>query len=278
MTRGSLEIIIVERGNLESAKNVTLSCMVEGEAGTGILKIVDEGTRVSTGQVLIELDSSRLRNDLTTQEIKVEESKAARTQAEEEVKIQESQNESDIADAELKLEIAKLDLEKYDSEKGEYSQKLNELEGNIQVAQEDLTRASEKLRYQQRMIGKGYATQTELDADRIAETKAKIALAVAEEKLNLLVKYERKRQLAELRANVKDYSRELDRVKQKAKNAMTQKAADLNAKELTFKVEKDKYDKLLKQIEACIIKAPSDGLVVYANTRSGGSRSSNEPL
>ncbi|MFM7163309.1 MAG: hypothetical protein ACKO3P_23405, partial [Planctomycetaceae bacterium] len=43
VTKSPLEIRIVERGNLESANNVTLSCMVEGESGTGILKIVEEG-------------------------------------------------------------------------------------------------------------------------------------------------------------------------------------------------------------------------------------------
>jgi len=279
VTKGMLEITIVERGNLESANNVTLSCMVEGESGTGILKIVDEGARVTGGQVLVELDSSRLKNDLTSQQIKVEEASASRTQAEEELKIQESQNQSDIADAELKLEIAKLDLEKYEDDRGEYTQKENEQKGQVQIAQEDLTRSIEKLRYQERMIAKGYATQTELDADRIAEKKARIALAAAEEKLHVLQNFERKRQLSELRANVKDYERELVRVKQKAANAMVQKQADFKAKDLTFTVEREKYEKLQRQIEACIIKAPRDGLVVYANNRSGGFRgASNEPL
>jgi HlyD family secretion protein len=279
VTKGMLEITIVERGNLESANNVTLSCMVEGESGTGILKIVDEGARVTGGQVLVELDSSRLKNDLTSQQIKVEEASAAKTQAEEELKIQESQNQSDIADAELKLEIAKLDLEKYEDERGEYTQQENEQKGQVQIAEEDLTRSIEKLRYQERMIRKGYATQTELDADRISEKKARIALAAAEEKLHVLQNFERKRQLSELRANVKDYERELVRVKQKAANAMVQKQADFKAKDLTYTVEREKYEKLQKQIEACIITAPRDGLVVYANNRSGGFRgSSNEPL
>ncbi|MFN6106937.1 MAG: hypothetical protein ACK5EA_21120, partial [Planctomycetaceae bacterium] len=238
VTKGMLEITIVERGNLESANNVTLSCMVEGESGTGILKIVDEGARVTGGQVLVELDSSRLKNDLTSQQIKVEEASAAKTQAEEELKIQESQNQSDIADAELKLEIAKLDLEKYEDERGEYTQQENEQKGQVQIAEEDLTRSIEKLRYQERMIRKGYATQTELDADRISEKKARIALAAAEEKLHVLQNFERKRQLSELRANVKDYERELVRVKQKAANAMVQKQADFKAKDLTYTVER----------------------------------------
>src|SRR5690349_17215393 len=58
--RAALEISITERGSLESAANMTLVCQVEGDAGTGILKIVDEGTRAVKDQVLVELDSSRL--------------------------------------------------------------------------------------------------------------------------------------------------------------------------------------------------------------------------
>src|SRR5205814_2330513 len=53
--RGPLEITITERGSLESANNKTLVCEVEGEAGTGILKIVDEGSRVKEGDELVLL-------------------------------------------------------------------------------------------------------------------------------------------------------------------------------------------------------------------------------
>jgi HlyD family secretion protein len=277
VTRAPLEISITEKGSLESANNLTLTCLVEGEAGTGILTIVPEGTLVTKDQVLVELDSSRLRNDLTTQEIKVEEAQAALTTAEKDVEIQQSQNESDIAAAELKLEIARLDLAKYKDENGEYTQLENELQGDIAIAKEDVTRATEKLKFTQRMIRKGYAQQSELDADRIALAKAEIALGVAQDKLTVLQKFTQKRQLAELEAAVKDNARELERVKKKAEAAMATKQADLRARKLTYDVEKDKKEKLVKQLDACIIKAPRDGLVVYANARSSGFRG-NEPL
>ena len=43
--RGPLEVKLTERGNVDSANNLTLRSLVEGGAGTTILKIVDEGTR-----------------------------------------------------------------------------------------------------------------------------------------------------------------------------------------------------------------------------------------
>lgn len=275
MKRGPLEVSITERGSLESARNLTLTCLVEGEAGTGILKIVDEGTRASKDQVLVELDSSRLRNEATQQQIVVEQAQAALRQAEKNVEIQKTQNESDISAAQLKLDLAILDLEKY--EKGDYIQETNTIQGEIRLAEEDMKRAEEKKVFTQRLIQKGYATQTELEADRIAFEKARIAVAVAKEKQTVLQTYTKKRQLSEKEANAKEYEREVTRVKLKSEAALAQYEADLKAKQLTFEVEKNQYDKLLKQIDYCIIKAPRDGLVVYANTRSGF-RGGSEPL
>lgn len=274
--KGPLEISITERGNLESANNVTLVCLVEGEAGVGILKIVDEGTRAKKDQLLVELDSSKLRNDKQAQDITVEQAAATLKTAEKNYEIQETQNESDIAAATLKLELALLDREKY--EKGEYEQEKQTIEGEIKLAIEDLTRANDKYAFTQRLVKKGYAKQSEVEADRVAVEKAKINHAVAEEKLRVLEQFTSKRQIAELKANSKEFERELARAELKAKAALAKYDADLSAAKRTFEVEQSKYKKVLEQIELCTIRAPRDGLVVYVNTRSGGFRGGSEPL
>lgn len=127
--RGPMDISIVERGSLESANNMVISCKVEGEAGTSILKIVDEGTRVHEGDILVELDSSRLRDLGIQQKIVVEQAAALMDQAEKNVAIQETQNESDISAAKLKLELAILDLESMSRETT--SRKRRRLQGRF---------------------------------------------------------------------------------------------------------------------------------------------------
>src|SRR5262245_16372076 len=164
--RGALEITITERGSLESANNKTLVCEVEGEAGTGILKIVDEGSRVKEGDELVLLDASKLRNDATAQEIVVEQANATHETALKNVEIQITQNDSDIAAAELKWKLARLDLTKY--EEGDYVQEKNTIQGEIELAQEDYTRAKDKYAFTQRLINKGYAKRSEVEADRVA--------------------------------------------------------------------------------------------------------------
>jgi HlyD family secretion protein len=274
--KGPLEITITERGNLESANNQQLVCMVEGEAGAGILKIVDEGTLVEKDQVLVELDSSKLRNDATAQEIVVEQAAATLKTAEKNVEIQITQNDSDIAAAQLKLDLAKLDLKKY--EEGEYEQQKNTIKGEIELAFEEQSRARDKYDFTKRLIKKGYAKQSEVEADRVALSKANINLSVAEEKLTVLNEFTAKRQIAEFRANATEFERELARVKLKADAALAKYEADLSAAKLKYEVEKSTYDKIQRQLEFCIIRAPRDGLVVYVNTRQGGFRGGSDPL
>ena len=261
MKRGPLEIKATEKGSLDSASNVTLVNKVEGS--TTIISIIEEGTSAYEGQVLVELDSSKLRDSATQQQILAEQADAALKQAVENLEIQKTQNESDIAAAQLKLDLAKLDLEKY--ELGDYIQEQNVIKGERTVAQEDKTRAEEKYEFSKRLSKKGYVTQSELEADRIAVTKARIALDVATEKLKVLDTYTHKRQIAEMTANSQEFARELERTKRKADAALTQAKANLSACKLTFEVETSKLKKFNDQIAACTIRAPQAGEVVYAN-------------
>lgn len=266
--KGTLAITVTERGNLESAANVTLTSRVEGT--TVIIRIVEEGTAVKKGDLLVELDSSKHRNDATQQQIALKQAESAERQASENLAIQKTQNDSDIAAAQLKLDLAILDLEKY--KKGEYVQQRSAIEGEITLASETLTRAMEKYEFTKRLAKKGYSTISELEADRIAVTKAEIDAGVAKEKLRVLGEYDSKRQLAEKESNAREFERELERVRRKAQAAIVQAEADHGARKLTADVERTKYERLLAQIEACKLFAPQDGLVVYANER--GSRMS----
>src|SRR5207253_2774123 len=64
---GPLPITVVERGSLESSKNQDVYCQVEGQ--TTIIKIVAEGSQVKKGDVVCELDSAALKDQLINQRI-----------------------------------------------------------------------------------------------------------------------------------------------------------------------------------------------------------------
>ena len=267
--RGPLEIAVVERGNLESAANVTLTSKVEGSAT--IIKIVEEGTAVTEGTILVELDSSKFKNDMIQQQIAMEQAIAAQKQAVEALAITMAQNTSDIEAAKLKKQLAELDLRKY--EEGDSIQETATVEGEVALKREELTRTSEKFAFTTRLSKKGYATQSELEADRIAKTKAEIDLGVALEKQRVLKDFTYTRNITEKRANAEEFGREQERVERKSAAAETQARADLKARELTAQLQTDKYKQLLEQIEFCTVRAPQDGLVVYANERNSRGQS-----
>ena len=93
--RGDFVHVITERGNVESAENEEIRCEVQSlnTAGTRILKIVPEGTKIVPGgpylqpadgkpaEPLVEFDSSALVNDRMKQDSTYNASLAALIQA-----------------------------------------------------------------------------------------------------------------------------------------------------------------------------------------------------
>ena len=263
--KGTFQITVVEKGTLDSMRNAVLSSKVEGT--TTIISIVPEGTSVKTGDLVCELDSSILSDKETQQEILVEKAKASLEQGREDLKIQEAQNESDIEAARLKLKLAEIDLKKF--QEGDLVQQKNNIESQLTLAEEQVSRAQESYEYVQRMAKIGYKTQTDVESERIAVETQKINLELVRGSKRVLYEFTEKRNLAELEANVKEFGREIQRKESTARAALAQKEAELRARKLTFDVESTKYDRLVEQIKSCKLYAPQDGKVVYANTRDG---------
>ena len=273
--RGPLEIKLTERGNVDSANNLTLRSLVEGGTGTTILKLVEEGTRVEPGEVLIELDSARLRDEALAQQIRLDGALAAFKMAEADVAIQKMQNESDVAAARLKLELARLDLTSYKD--GDYVQQMQIVLGEIQMAGEYLTRATERWTFTERLMRKGFTTTKVLDADRVAMARARIDLDSAREKRRVIDRFAHRRELAERESNVLFSEQEFERVKLRGQAALTQRDRIFLARKRSYFLENERHKKMLSQIEACTIRSPREGMVVHANTLEGG-RTPNSPL
>src|SRR5437867_2247019 len=120
--RADFLISIVEGGAIKAVHEVTVRSELEGVAR--IISIVPEGNYVKKGDLLVELDSSDLRERLNGQEVTYESSHFGYLQGKEYLAIQKSMVESNIKDAELKLEFASSDLEKY-KEGDAHQQKKN---------------------------------------------------------------------------------------------------------------------------------------------------------
>ncbi len=270
----SFLISLAVQGNLDSLGNNTLYSEVEGT--TTIISIEPQGKMVQQGDVVCQLDAAPLREKSKQQEITITQADSAESKAKETLEITKTQSQSDIAVAELKLDLADLDLDKFVN--GEFLQQQHELQGSVEIAKEELVRSSETYDFTKQQVKKGYRTQNEMEANRIAVLQAKLKVKGAEEKLIVLEKFTWKRTVAELLANSTELVLELTRVKLKCRSAETQATKDYEAMKLTAAVEHEKYDRLNQQIEACTMRARIAGQVVYAIQSSNFGRSSGESI
>ena len=257
--QGPFRITVRESGEVDSLKSVLLESEVE--ESVAILWVIPEGTQVQEGDLLVELDSSTLIEEEKQQVISLTQANAGLEKAKQALEIQRRQNESDVAAAELAVTLTALDLEKY--KEGEFPQLENEQLGLVRVAEEELALAKEVYEYSQRLAQKGYVTQNQLEADRIAMMKAEVNLAAAEEKLSVLQDYQRKRMIAELSALAEEAKRARARVELQGLAALAQFQADLEAAKLTQSVEQERLARDRRQIANCKIYAPQAGQVIY---------------
>jgi HlyD family secretion protein len=235
---------------------------VEGK--TTILFLVAEGTHVNKGDLLIQLDASRLEEKKAQQQIETFNAEAAYIRSRENLAISQSQAESDIAKAKLDYQFSHLDLNKY--LQGEYPQKLQETNTKIIVAEEELQRAEEKLEWSQRLHREGLITRTELQADELVAKRKKLDLELAKSNLKLLNEFAHDRKLRELKSNLEQAKKALDRIKRKAVANNVQAEVELKAKKSEFKRQQRNLDKINEQIAKCRITSPVGGMVVYATT------------
>ena len=274
--RGPLTISVSVSGTIKPREQEIIKSEVEGQAA--ILWIIDEGVEVKQGDLLVDLDASKLVDDKVDQEIRVQNAEATFIGARENFEVTKNQAESDVDKAKLALQFAEEDLKNYIN--GEFPKQVKEVEARIALARGNKKRADDELAGSKRLAAKEFVTTNELEIDEQAALKAQLDLDLAEADKQLLMDFTYKRNLAQLESDAKQARMALDRVERKASADIVQAEADLKAKESEFERQKGKLTKTLEQIEKAKVRAPTDGLVVYATTGQGGGfrRSSVEPL
>lgn len=230
VSKGRLLVTVVAAGNMESAKNIEVKCQVAG--GTSILKIVPEGTEVEAGESLVTLDSSTIEDQLNAQKISLGKAQASKIQAEE-----------NFAAAEIAVQ---------EYAEGTYVKDLQIAEANINIAQENLRSSENLLEHTRKMSRKGFTTSLQVEADEFAVERSKLELDSAKTAKEVLEKFTRKKMLKELEA------------KREAAGAL------VKSEQAAFNLEQSKLQRLERQLLNCEIKAPQNGIVIYANDQGGG--------
>ena len=272
--RGPLSITVSVSGTVKPLDREVITSEVEGQ--TTILYIIPEGERVKQGDLLVELDASRLQDQLVDQDIKNQNAEANYIKAREDLEVVKNQAQSDIDKARLAYQFAQEDLKKY--LEGDFPLKAKKAEAEVTLARGDMNRALEKVEGSRRLAEQNFITKMELEADEQSALKSKLDLEMAQEQVKLLTDFEYRRTLAQLESEEQQARMALERVERKARADIVQAEATLRARELELEREKSRGEKLRQQIQKAKIYAPREGVVVYATTGQSSFRGNVEPL
>ncbi len=273
VTRGPLDVVDTARGNLESQTQVNVNCEVddiEGDniRGTPILWIIENGSQVEEGELIVELDVSSHRERLDRQILDVQQATAAQVQADVKYQNQKTQNETNRAEAKLQVELAELALKQFEDEHGGTFQiDLQDIELLIQEAQAQKLIEATNLQGVEQLYDLGYRSRGELDQARLSALKAERSLASAVAKKKEKVEYQYRKTKLELGGALQSAKRALEQVERNNDAELAQAEAALRAANDTLKKEEERLARYSKQVEKAKIYSPATGMVAYATPR-----------
>jgi len=262
VSRGTLRIVVTERGNLESVKTVDGVCELAGYQNK-IIQLTPEGNHVEKGEIVCRFDSAEIDKNIAQQEIKAKQAASKIETSLQEVEIAKNKGATQIDTAVVELTLGELDLEMY--QKGTYLAETEKIQGDIGLKKKDYEEAKNQLEQIQGLVKKGFKTPNDL---RVAETQAagkELALKGAMTELMVKQKYEYKRKSTEFSSKVDQFRKKVEQARAETKASVSKAESEYEAAKATFTIEDQQLKEFRRQKEKTVIKAEQAGIVAYAN-------------
>ena len=235
--RADLIVSISGQGVVESGDCLDLKCRVRG--WRNILEIVPEGSFVRQGDVLVRLGSASLENAL----------KAERTAL--------ARAEAAVASAKKELSAAELAIGEY--REGTYVRERLQSSRSVLMARQKLANTERALVQRQILLREGFGSLFQVKALELAVEKAQSELAMANTRKEVLEDFTRDKMLAELTAQ-RDAA-----------------AARMRSEHVVVETQTAKISRLQEDLDHCLIRAPRDGMAIYAHARARGDDGTLQP-
>ncbi len=259
VTRRSFPIIEQAKGELEAKKTTDIKSKVEGRST--IIWLIDEGTNVEEGDLLVRLASDKIKERIVQQEAQEASAIATKTAAEKDLEILFDENKSNIRKAVLKLELAEIDRDKYIN--GDAEVRRQELNLELARAGQSLVQAIDNYEITQRLFEQEFESEQKLKEDRFKKDEAERSKKKAKLKQTTFETYEYPKEIKKLESDVAEAEQELERVRKSSSAKEDQKKAEVESKRAQLLNTQNQLKKLREQLGYCEMKAPGPGIVVY---------------
>ncbi|MBX2852974.1 MAG: HlyD family efflux transporter periplasmic adaptor subunit [Phycisphaeraceae bacterium] len=259
-----IPITVVAEGDLVAKDQIDIMNLIDHPDDETIESIVEEGTWVKEGDWLYTLNAPGLVSDRDEWISRVREAESELEEARRNLDIEKDTAASAEAKAQLALELAQLSQKQW--ELGTHRQRVNDLDLAFKKAERELKQASRELDFSKELFEQDFISRTELEQDEISLEEARYAMKTAELDIEVYNKYEKVKQQKEVLSEIEQAEGELERTVRMNENKLKLMEATIVSEENELDQRETRLADLERMVARLEIKAPRDGMVIYAST------------
>jgi len=258
-----LKITVMEEGYLKAKKALKLAPKFRRE---GVISwLIEEGSEVKEGDVLVEFEKTELQKNIDDHENRLLEEETEQKAAEMAKQIQERESEASVETAKMNLEMAKMKQQRY--LEGDAPNELRTLNLALAKAKSAFLRAEEQYKEVPTLQEEGFLTKLEAEDRKIDVDEKKNQWETSEKNLELFNKYTYKMEIKQKQADVDNAELSLLNAKEKAQINITAKESRISQRKRQVEATKSRLERYKKERDAMTMKAPQNGIVHYGDTR-----------
>lgn len=262
--KSDLNISVTEGGVLKAVDENIVKNLLNGESI--IISIVNEGTAVKKGDLLVELDPAEAMKLLQSIQLDVETSKSSYITAKNDLLIEESTLESELREAQQAIKFALMDFKKF--EQLDRDQQLRDAESKITTEEESLRLSQDKFEWSEKLAAKGFETKNQVDIDRLELNNHQKLLESAKSALKMLDEFDLPKRHVELKSLVTEAEKKHERLIKQGESRMSRANGTLAEAERKLTLNEERLLDIEEQLKHTKLYAPQDGIALYAPPNS----------
>ena len=271
---GEFDVSIPASGELSAHDQVELRCQLDSSAT--IVEIIDEGSGVEVGDVLVRLDDKDVTERIRSAEESIVSAKNQVETKAADLAITKNSRESSLAKAHVSVDQTRLALLAWGE--GDVVAKRNMLSLSLRTAKKDFSRLEQKHKKSLELRDRDFISQNDLEQDEIQMIRAEAQLSQAKLDQEVYEKYTFERDKQRHESDLKQAEDELERVKTRTQASVRSAQSNLDAADANLESKQERLVQYQEELVNCTVVAPAPGMVVYGTTLGGGRGDRQEPL
>jgi multidrug resistance efflux pump len=180
--------------------------------------------------------------------------------------VQEKQSELEKADVAVRM----ADLGFQGWLNGDVVKKRQELATALETNRIDAERLAKRFDEAKSLVEKGFISRDDYEKDRVALIQANAKVKQAEIDIKVYDEFQYPQDEAKKKSDLDQARAERGRTEQKKDAELVKARTELDSARFKQQTAQERLDQTKQQIAYCTVKAPSDGLVVYASSLESG--------